>query len=309
MIFNINTLQWDDALLRTFDIPKEILPEVLPSSGIFGYTSKELFGGEIPVAGVAGDQQAALFGQCCFNPGEAKNTYGTGGFLLMNTGENPVYSNNGLVTTIAWGIDGKVSYALEGSVFICGAAVQWLRDGLGLVEHAAQTEEIASSVPNSGGVYFVPAFVGLGAPYWDPYARGSISGLTRGTTRAHLIRAVLDSMAYQTYDVLSLMQKESGINFNALNVDGGASANNLLLKIQADVLGKEVIRPNCIETTALGAAYLAGLAVGEIKSTDQIISNRAVDSISSPDMDEITRAQNIYNWHKAVDRSRSWIDN
>lgn len=309
MIFNINTLQWDDALLRTFDIPKEILPEVLPSSGIFGYTSKELFGGEIPVAGVAGDQQAALFGQCCFNPGEAKNTYGTGGFLLMNTGENPVYSNNGLVTTIAWGIDGKVSYALEGSVFICGAAVQWLRDGLGLVEHAAQTEEIASSVPNSGGVYFVPAFVGLGAPYWDPYARGSISGLTRGTTRAHLIRAVLDSMAYQTYDVLSLMQKESGINFNALNVDGGASANNLLLKIQADVLGKEVIRPNCIETTALGAAYLAGLAVGEIKSTEQIISNRAVDSISSPDMDEITRAQNIYNWHKAVDRSRSWIDN
>ena len=309
MIFNINTLQWDDALLRTFDIPKEILPEVLPSSGIFGYTSKELFGGEIPVAGVAGDQQAALFGQCCFNPGEAKNTYGTGGFLLMNTGENPVYSNNGLVTTIAWGIDGKVSYALEGSGFICGAAVQWLRDGLGLVEHAAQTEEIASSVPNSGGVYFVPAFVGLGAPYWDPYARGSISGLTRGTTRAHLIRAVLDSMAYQTYDVLSLMQKESGINFNALNVDGGASANNLLLKIQADVLGKEVIRPNCIETTALGAAYLAGLAVGEIKSTDQIISNRAVDSISSPDMDEITRAQNIYNWHKAVDRSRSWIDN
>ena len=309
MIFNINTLQWDDALLRTFDIPKEILPTVLPSSGIFGYTSPELFGGEIPVAGVAGDQQAALFGQCCFNPGEAKNTYGTGGFLLMNTGERPVYSDNGLVTTIAWGIDNKVYYALEGSVFICGAAVQWLRDGLGLVSFASQTEEIASSVPNSGGVYFVPAFVGLGAPYWDPYARGSISGLTRGTTRAHLVRSVLDSMAFQTYDVLSLMQKEAGINFNTLNVDGGASANNLLLKIQADILGKSVLRPTCIETTALGAAYLAGLAVGEIKDTSQIISNRAVDTIVAPDMDEITRAENIYYWHKAVDRSRSWIDN
>lgn len=309
MIFNINTLQWDDALLRTFDIPKEMLPDVLPSSGIFGYTAPELFGGEIPVAGVAGDQQAALFGQCCFNPGEAKNTYGTGGFLLMNTGEQPVYSNNGLVTTIAWGINGKVYYALEGSVFICGAAVQWLRDGLGLVSFASQTEEIAASVPNSGGVYFVPAFVGLGAPYWDPYARGSISGLTRGTTRAHLVRSVLDSMAFQTFDVLSLMQKEAGINFTTLNVDGGASANNLLLKIQADILGKSVLRPTCIETTALGAAYLAGLAVNAIKDTSQIISNRAVDSIVSPDMDEITRAENIYYWHKAVDRSRAWIDN
>jgi glycerol kinase len=309
MIFNINTLQWDDALLRTFDIPKEILPEVLPSSGIFGYTAPKLFGGEIPVAGVAGDQQAALFGQCCFNPGEAKNTYGTGGFLLMNTGERPVYSNNGLVTTIAWGINGKVFYALEGSVFICGAAVQWLRDGLGLVNNAAQTEEIALSVSDSGGVYFVPAFVGLGAPYWDPYARGSIAGLTRGTTRAHLVRAVLDSMAYQTFDVLSLMQKEAGINFSTLNVDGGASANNLLLKIQADILGKNVLRPNCIETTALGAANLAGLAVGAIENTSQILSNRGVDIIVESDMDEITRAKNIYNWHKAVDRSRSWVDN
>lgn len=309
MIFNINTLEWDDILLKTFDIPKEILPEVLPSSGIFGYTSPELFGGEIAVAGVAGDQQAALFGQCCFNPGEAKNTYGTGGFLLMNTGERPVYSDNGLVTTIAWGIDGKINYALEGSVFVCGAAVQWLRDGLGLINFAAQTEEIAASVPNSGGVYFVPAFVGLGAPYWDPYARGSISGLTRGTTRAHLVRSVLDSMAYQTYDVLSLMQKEAGINFNTLNVDGGASANNLLLKIQADIMGKKVLRPNCIETTALGAAYLAGLAVGEIRSMSQIISNRAIDTIVSPDMDESTRTENIRNWHKAVDRSRSWIEN
>jgi glycerol kinase len=227
----------------------------------------------------------------------------------MNTGEQPVYSNNGLVTTIAWGINGKVYYALEGSVFICGAAVQWLRDGLGLVSFASQTEEIAASVPNSGGVYFVPAFDGLGAPYWDPYTRGSISGLTRGTTRAHLVRSVLDSMAFQTFDVLSLMQKEAGINFTTLNVDGGASANNLLLKIQADILGKSVLRPTCIETTALGAAYLAGLAVNEIKDTSQIISNRAVDTIVSPDMDEITRAENIYYWHKAVDRSRAWIDN
>ena len=309
MLFNINTLTWDDSLLRIFDIPKEMLPEVLPSSGIFGYTAPELFGGEIPVAGVAGDQQAALFGQCCFNPGDAKNTYGTGGFLLMNTGERPVYSDNGLVTTIAWGLNGKVNYALEGSVFVCGAAVQWLRDGLGLIDYASQTEEIASSVANSGGVYFVPAFVGLGAPYWDPYARGSISGLTRGTTRAHLVRAVLDSMAFQTYDVLSLMQKEAGINFDTLNVDGGASANNLLLQIQADILGKKVLRPNCIETTALGAAYLAGLAVGEIKSTDQIVSNRGIDRTVDPDMDELTRGENIYNWHKAVDRSKAWIDN
>lgn len=309
MIFNINTLDWDDSLLKTFDIPRSMLPVVLPSSGIFGYTTPELFGGEIPVAGVAGDQQAALFGQCCFNPGEAKNTYGTGGFLLMNTGERPVFSDNGLVTTIAWGIDRKVNYALEGSVFVCGAAVQWLRDGLGLINFAAQTEEIAASVANSGGVYFVPAFVGLGAPYWDPYARGTITGLTRGTTRAHLVRSVLDSMAYQTYDVLALMQKEAGINFSTLNVDGGASANNLLLKIQADILGKKVLRPTCIETTALGAAYLAGLAVGEIKGTSHIISNRSIDSVVSPDMDEQTRMDNIVNWHKAVDRSRAWIDN
>ncbi len=309
MLYNINTLDWDDTLLRMFDIPRELLPEVLPSSGIFGYTDPELFGGEIPVAGVAGDQQAALFGQCCFNPGDAKNTYGTGGFLLMNTGEKPVYSQNGLVTTIAWGLGGKVYYALEGSVFICGAAVQWLRDGLGLISHAAETEEIASTVSDSGGVYFVPAFVGLGAPYWDPYARGSISGLTRGSTRAHIVRSVLDSMAFQTYDVLALMQSEAGINFETLNVDGGASANNLLLKIQADILDKKVLRPSCIETTALGAAYLAGLAVGAISSTDQIIANRSVDKIIEPDMEIIKRMALINDWHRAVDRSRSWIKN
>lgn len=308
MLYNINTLEWDETLLGLFNIPKEMLPEVKPSSGIFGYTDPKLFGGEIPVSGVAGDQQAALFGQCCFNPGDAKNTYGTGGFLLMNTGETPVFSENGLVTTIAWGLDGKVYYALEGSVFVCGAAVQWLRDGLGLVSHASETEAIASTVPNSGGVYFVPAFVGLGAPYWDPYARGSISGLTRGTTRAHIVRAVLDSMALQTCDVLSLMQSEAGTNFESLNVDGGASANNLLLKIQADLLGKKVIRPTCIETTALGAAYLSGLAVGAIESTDSILSNRAIDTLVEPEMDIIKRMSTINEWHKAVERSKGWAE-
>lgn len=308
MLYNINTLEWDDALLGLFNIPKELLPEIKPSSGIFGYTTPELFGGEIPVSGVAGDQQAALFGQCCFNSGDAKNTYGTGGFLLMNTGEAPVFSENGLITTIAWGVGGKVYYALEGSVFVCGAAVQWLRDGLGLVRHASETEAIASTVPNSGGVYFVPAFVGLGAPYWDPYARGSISGLTRGTTRAHIVRAVLDSMALQTYDVLSLMQSEAGTNFSSLNVDGGASANNLLLKIQADLLGKKVIRPTCIETTALGAAYLAGLAVGAIESTDAIVSNRSIDTLVEPEMDIIKRMSTINEWHKAVERAKGWAE-
>lgn len=308
MLYNINTLEWDETLLGLFNIPKEMLPEVKPSSGIFGYTDPELFGGEIPVSGVAGDQQAALFGQCCFNPGDAKNTYGTGGFLLMNTGETPVYSENGLVTTIAWGLDGKVYYALEGSVFVCGAAVQWLRDGLGLVSHASETEAIASTVANSGGVYFVPAFVGLGAPYWDPYARGSISGLTRGTTRAHIVRAVLDSMALQTCDVLSLMQSEAAANFESLNVDGGASANNLLLKIQADLLGKKVIRPTCIETTALGAAYLAGLAVGAIESTESILKNRAIDTLVEPEMDIIKRMSTINEWHKAVERAKGWAE-
>lgn len=308
MLFNINSLEWDDELLRIFDIPREMLPNVLPSSGVFGYTAPELFGGEIPIAGVAGDQQAALFGQCCFQPGDAKNTYGTGGFLLMNTGEKPVYSKNGLVTTIAWGIGDKVCYALEGSVFVCGAAIQWLRDGLGIISNAAQSEEIAASVADSGGVFFVPAFVGLGAPYWDPYARGAVMGLTRGTTKAHLVRAVLDSMAFQTNDVLSLMQKEASITFEALNVDGGASANDLLLRIQADILGKAVIRPTCIETTALGAAYLAGLAVGVIKDTAQISANRAIDKTISPEMSDADRKQHLKLWSKAVERSCKWIE-
>ena len=255
------------------------------------------------------DQQAALLGQGCVEAGTVKTTYGTGCFILMNTGDRPVYSENGLVTTVAWQIGGKRTFALDGGIYDAGTAIGWLRDGLGLVNHASETEAIAATVPSSGGVYFVPAFVGLGAPYWDPYARGSISGLTRGTTRAHIVRAVLDSMAFQTYDVLALMQSESGITFDALNVDGGASANNLLLKIQADLLGKKVLRPSCIETTALGAAYLAGLGVGAISSTDSIISNRSIDTVVDSDMDILKRMSLINDWHKAVDRSRGWVNN
>ena len=300
MLFNINTLRWDPDLLRMLDIPESILPIPLPSSTVFGMTDSSLFGSPIPVAGVAGDQQAALFGQCCFAPGSVKNTYGTGGFLLMNTGEKPVYSDNGLITTVAWGLDGKVSYALEGSVFICGAAVQWLRDGLGLISSAAETEEIARSVENSGGVYFVPAFVGLAAPWWNPYCRGSVFGITRGTTRAHLVRSVLESMAYQTVDVIDLMQKESGTDIPSLNVDGGASANGLLLQIQADLLGKKIVRPSCVETTALGAAFLAGLATGVISSTDEIEKRRRIDAEFTPSRGEYERRTAVDGWHRAV---------
>ena len=306
MLFNINTLTWDDELLRLFDIPRSMLPEVKSSSGVFGMTDPSVLGGTIPVAGVAGDQQAALFGQCCFDAGNCKNTYGTGGFMLMNTGEKPVFSENGLLTTIAWGLDGKINYALEGSVFVCGAAVQWLRDGLHLVDHASETEAVASSVLDSGGVYFVPAFVGLGAPYWDPYARGSVFGITRGTTRAHIVRAVLESMAYQTCDVIALMQKESNTVLTGLNVDGGASANNLLLSIQADLLGTEILRPSCIETTALGAAYLAGLAVGAIGSTSEIAANRQISATFKPSISSDERERRIAGWHKAVERSLLW---
>ena len=300
MLFNIGTLRWDADLLRMLDIPESMLPMPLPSSSIFGMTDPALFGASIPVAGVAGDQQAALFGQCCFRPGMVKNTYGTGGFLLMNTGETPVFSDNGLITTVAWGLDGKVSYALEGSVFICGAAVQWLRDGLGLITSAAETEKIAGEVKDTGGVYFVPAFVGLAAPWWDPYCRGSVFGLTRGTTRAHLVRSVLESMAYQTVDVIELMQKESGRDIPCLNVDGGASANNLLLKIQADLLGKKIIRPACVETTALGAAFLAGLSTGAISSVEEIEKNRHTDAEFEPVADEYTRRAAVDGWHRAV---------
>lgn len=308
MLFNIRTLEWDKELLALFGIPASMMPEVVPSSGVLGYTDASLFGGAIPIAGVAGDQQAALFGQCCFEAGSAKNTYGTGGFLLMNTGNKPVFSQKGLVTTIAWGIDGKIDYALEGSVFICGAAVQWLRDGLGLFEKASQTEDMARAVQDTGGVYLVPAFVGLGAPYWDPYARGAIMGLTRGTNRNHLARAVLESMAYQTRDVLEAMQEEVHANMTSLKVDGGASANNLLLQFQADILNFPILRPGCVETTALGAANLAGLAVGCFSSTEDIIKHRRIDREFLPQMDSEERSRKLRGWHKAVNRTLDWAE-
>lgn len=306
MLYNINTLEWDRELLESFDIPRAMMPEVLPSCGIFGYTEKELFGAEIPIAGVAGDQQAALFGQCCFAEGESKNTYGTGGFMLMNTGSTPVFSKNGLLTTIACGENGKLAYALEGSVFICGAAVQWLRDGLKIINTAPEIEELALSEKDSGGVYFVPAFVGLGAPYWDPYARGLMIGITRGTSRGHIARAVLESMAYQTADVLKLMGEESGAEITSLFVDGGASANDLLLSLQADILGVPVVRPECVETTAYGAASLAALAVGVISSTDELAKLKKLDRVFSPDMTEEDRSARLSLWHGAVSRCSGW---
>ena len=306
MLFNIRNMCWDSELLELFGIPKPMMPQVLPSSGLFGYTAPELLGGSVAIAGVAGDQQAALFGQCCFEAGEVKNTYGTGGFMLMNTGTKPVFSQNGLLTSIAWSMGGKTCYALEGSVFICGAAVQWLRDGLGLIAGAAESEQIAASIPDSDGVYFVPAFVGLGAPYWDAYARGALFGLTRATGRAHVVRAVLESMAYQTVDVLELMQKEAGVSLTSLRVDGGACANNLLLDFQADISGLPIIRPACIETTALGAANLAGLAVGVFGSADQIAQKWRVERRFDPHMNSSERVQRMTGWHKAVSRTLGW---
>ncbi|MBQ1579985.1 MAG: glycerol kinase GlpK, partial [Firmicutes bacterium] len=273
MLFNIHTLQWDDEILELLDIPKCMLPEVRPSSEVYGETDYTLFGDGIKIAGAAGDQQAALFGQTCFKPGEAKNTYGTGCFLLMNTGETPVTSTNGLVTTIAWGLNGKVEYALEGSIFVAGAAIQWLRDEMGLVENSPASERYARMVEDTNGVYMVPAFVGLGAPYWDPYARGAIVGLTRGANRNHVIRATLESLAYQTWDVLHAMEADSGIRLDSLKVDGGACANDFLMQFQADMIRAEVRRPVCIETTAMGAAYLAGLAVGYWSSQEDVKSN------------------------------------
>ncbi len=305
MLFNIHTLAWDEELLALFNIPRAMMPQVCPSSGVFGYTDEAVFGERIPIAGVAGDQQAALFGQCCFSAGDVKNTYGTGGFLLMNTGETAVTSDDGLLTTIAWGIGGKVNYVLEGSVFICGAAIQWLRDGLRLLESAADSEYMASKVPDSGGVYLVPAFVGLGAPYWDPYARGSIFGLTRATTKYHLIRATLESMAYQTADVIASMEK-SGIKLGALKVDGGASANNLLLQFQADLLGTELVRPACIETTALGAALLAGLAVGCYASLEEIKGIWRADRTFTAAITAEERAECRQGWARAVSRTLGW---
>ena len=282
------------------------MPEVKPSSYVYGYTDNSIFGSPIPIAGAAGDQQAALFGQTCYQPGTAKNTYGTGCFLLMNTGEKAVDSHNGLLTTIAYGIDGKVNYALEGSVFIAGAAIQWLRDELRMIKTAAESGEYASMVENTDGVYMVPAFVGLGAPYWDPYARGAIVGLTRGTKKEHFIRAALESIAYQTNDVLKAMQEDSGITLKALKVDGGACANNFLMQFQSDLLDVQVDRPEVIETTALGAAYLAGLAVGYWKDQEEISKNWALSRSFKPKMTEENRAELLKGWHKAVGRSMDW---
>ena len=286
MIFNINTLKWDEELLKLFNIPASMLPKALPSSHIFGYTDPKILGARLPIGGACGDQQAALFGQCRFSEGESKNTYGTGAFLLMNTGNKPKFTDSGLITTIAWGLDGNVTYALEGSVFVCGAAIQWLRDGLRLIDSAQDSEYYAKKVPDSGGVLVVPAFAGLGAPWWDPYARGTIIGITRATTKYHIIRATLESMAYQTADVIGLMEETTGIKLKELAVDGGASANDLLLEFQADILGASVERPSCIESTALGAAYLAGLSTGFYTSLDDVRRNRKTEKIFTPEKDE-----------------------
>ncbi len=306
MLFNINTLSWDKELLDLFGIPCSMLPEVHPSSYIFGYTEKSILGAELPIGGVAGDQQAALFGQTRFEKGELKNTYGTGGFLLMNTGDKPKNTGNGLITTIAWGIGDKVTYALEGSVFVSGAAIQWLRDGLRLIESAADSEYYASKVPDTGGVLVVPAFSGLGAPWWDPYARGMIIGVTRATTKYHIIRATIESMAYQTTDVIDLMERSASIKVKELAVDGGASANELLLQFQSDILGIPIERPQCIETTALGAAYLCGLSVGVYSSLDEIKNNRKTDKTFLPARTESWRKEKITRWRKAVERCLNW---
>ncbi|MCP5455704.1 MAG: glycerol kinase GlpK [Thermotogae bacterium] len=307
MLYNIKELKWDDEILEELNIPISMLPEVKPSSTVYGYTDERTFGGaEIPIAGIAGDQQAALFGQSCYNQGTAKNTYGTGCFMLMNTGEKPVESKNGLLTTIAWGIDNKVYYALEGSVFIAGAAIQWLRDSLRLVYDAPQTEYYANLVEDTDGVYVVPAFTGLGAPYWDMYARGAVLGLTRGTKREHLVRATLESLAYQTKDILEAMQQDSGIELKSLKVDGGASANNFLLQFQSDILGVPVMRPSVVETTALGAAFLAGLAVKFWNNQQEIQSVCQIDKIFESKMDNEIRIKKYRGWKKAVKRSMDW---
>ncbi len=306
MLFNIKDLTWDKEILEELNIPESMLPEPKPSSYVYGYSDASFFGKEIPIAGAAGDQQAALFGQTCFNPGEAKNTYGTGCFMLMNTGETPVYSNNGLVTTIAWGLDGKVNYALEGSIFVAGASIQWLRDELRIIESAADSEYMAKKVKDTNGCYVVPAFTGLGAPYWDQYARGTIVGLTRGVNKYHIIRATLESIGYQVNDVLHAMKADSGIDLAALKVDGGASANDFLMQFQSDIINAPVKRPSCVETTAMGAAYLAGLAVGYWNSKEDVIKNWAVDKIFSPIMGEEDRERKIKGWNKAVKYSFGW---
>ena len=300
MLFNIHELRWDDELLELFDIPKSMMPEVKSSSEVYGHTKTTLFAHKVPIAGIAGDQQAALFGQMCTEPGMVKNTYGTGCFLLMNSGDKPVYSKNNLLATIAWKIGDEVTYALEGSIFVGGAIVQWLRDGLGIIRSSSEIETLASRVPDTGGVYFVPALTGLGAPYWNQYARGAISGISRGTTAAHIARAALEGIAFQTMDVLSAMQKDAEIELKELRVDGGAAANNLLMQFQADMLGTSVIRPKIIETTALGAAYLAGLAIGFWKDLDEIKQQWQVDQHFEPSGDQKTNDELREGWRNAI---------
>lgn len=306
MLFNINSLEWDEEILKELDIPGSMLPEVRSSSCIYGETDPSFFGGAIPIAGAAGDQQAALFGQTCFAPGEAKNTYGTGCFLLMNTGETPVFSKNGLVTTIAWGLDGKVTYALEGSIFVAGAAIQWLRDEMRLIDSAADSAYMAQKVPDTNGCYVVPAFTGLGAPHWDQYARGTIVGITRGVNKYHIIRATLESLAYQVNDVLTAMKADSGIELAALRADGGASANDFLMQVQADIINAPVRRPACVETTAAGAAYLAGLAVGYWADKNDVIKNQIIEQTFEPSICPEDRDSRIRGWNKAVKYSFGW---
>lgn len=306
MLFNIKELKWDQEILQELDIPECMLPEAKPSSCVYGEADPSFFGGPISIGGAAGDQQSALFGQTCFTEGEAKNTYGTGCFLLMNTGEKPVYSQNGLVTTIAWGLDGKVNYALEGSIFVAGAAVQWLRDEMRLIDTSPDSEYMASKVKDTNGCYVVPAFTGLGAPHWDQYARGMIVGITRGVNKYHVIRATLESLAYQVNDVIAAMQADSGITLSALKVDGGACANNFLMQFQADVINAPVNRPVCVETTAMGAAYLAGLAVGYWKSKEDVVKNWQIDRVFKPEMSEDARQKAVKGWNKAVRWSYGW---
>ena len=306
MLFNIKELKWDQDILKELNIPECMLPEAKPSSCVYGEADPSFFGGPIPIGGAAGDQQAALFGQTCFTAGEAKNTYGTGCFLLMNTGEKPVYSKNGLVTTIAWGLDGKVNYALEGSIFVAGAAIQWLRDEMRLIDTSPDSEYMAKKVKDTNGCYVVPAFTGLGAPHWDQYARGTIVGLTRGVNKYHIIRATLESLAYQTNDVIAAMQADSGITLSALKVDGGACANNFLMQFQSDIINAPVNRPVCVETTAMGAAYLAGLAVGYWDSKEAVIKNWQIDRVFKPEMSDEDRSANVKGWNKAVKCSYGW---
>ena len=306
MLFNINTLEWDEEILKELDIPRSMLPEPKPSSCVYGMADPSFLGGAIPIAGAAGDQQSALFGQTCFQAGEAKNTYGTGCFLLMNTGEKPVFSENGLVTTIAWGLDGKVNYALEGSIFVAGAAIQWLRDEMRLIDSAEDSEYMATKVKGTHGCYVVPAFTGLGAPHWDQYARGTIVGITRGTNKNHIIRATLESIAYQVCDVISVMEEDAGIKLQSLRVDGGASANNFLMQFQADMIHAPVERPECIETTARGAAYLAGLAVGYWKDKEDVRRNQRIARVFEPSMDEEERKKKMKGWNKAVRYAFGW---